>query len=397
MELSVIIHGRFHYFDVAKSLQKRGKLGFVISTYPKFFAKKYGINNRYFGLAVLEIYKRVCHFFVKRGTILDWFGKDVFGLYTWFLIKYFIPDAPHPHCYVLIFAGNSSSFLYTKLLKSKGYKIIVEDGSIHPRDRNKILRNNTFTSNLTLTPEFRCAMIENEYLTADVIMGPSQFVARSIESHIYPVSDKKVFVNPFGVDTELFSPETDPRKIALILNELSLDEQTTKICFCGSLTYQKGIYTLIEASKILAHEYPSSYEFVLIGDGDTSFINYLNTLQGVVATGAMKQHDLYGYFSVCDMFVMPSLQDGLALVQVQALACGLPLVCSTNSGGTALKPFIQEETDIYEFTAGNVQDLVSKIIKCSQHKKIGQKRTLLKSNSEASWEAYCERLERHLE
>ena len=50
----------------------------------------------------------------------------------------------------------------------------------------------------------------------------------------------------------------------------------------------------------------------------------------------MSQSKLYKMFSQCNVFCIPSLEEGMALVQLQAMACGLPLICSTNTGGDDL-------------------------------------------------------------
>ena len=52
--------------------------------------------------------------------------------------------------------------------------------------------------------------------------------------------------------------------------------------------------------------------------------------------GHQKQSDLYKFYSQGSVFVMMSLEEGMAMVQLQAMACGLPLICSENSGGEDL-------------------------------------------------------------
>ena len=49
--------------------------------------------------------------------------------------------------------------------------------------------------------------------------------------------------------------------------------------------------------------------------------------------GHVPQEALRQHYVQCDVFVMASVQEGLSLVILQALACGLPVICTTNSGG----------------------------------------------------------------
>src|SRR6185312_304315 len=52
--------------------------------------------------------------------------------------------------------------------------------------------------------------------------------------------------------------------------------------------------------------------------------------------GVVKQDRLAELMSTSHLMVLPSLEEGLALVQGQALACGCPVLCSTNTGGEDL-------------------------------------------------------------
>jgi glycosyltransferase involved in cell wall biosynthesis len=49
--------------------------------------------------------------------------------------------------------------------------------------------------------------------------------------------------------------------------------------------------------------------------------------------GRVPQSELPKYYSQCDVMCLGSVEEGLALVLVQAAACGLPIVCTTNTGG----------------------------------------------------------------
>ena len=46
-----------------------------------------------------------------------------------------------------------------------------------------------------------------------------------------------------------------------------------------------------------------------------------------------KQNDLNDYYNRADIYVTCSVEEGLSMVQAQAMACGLPVICTTNTGG----------------------------------------------------------------
>ena len=59
-------------------------------------------------------------------------------------------------------------------------------------------------------------------------------------------------------------------------------------------------------------------------------------LTGIELLGRLPQEELAGWMSRSEVMVLPSIEEGLALVQGQALACGCPLISSVNTGGEDL-------------------------------------------------------------
>ena len=63
--------------------------------------------------------------------------------------------------------------------------------------------------------------------------------------------------------------------------------------------------------------------------------NFTN-LKNVKFVKKQKQADLKNYYNQADTFVQCSLSEGLAVVQAQAMACGLPVICTENTGGSEI-------------------------------------------------------------
>ena len=80
----------------------------------------------------------------------------------------------------------------------------------------------------------------------------------------------------------------------------------------------------------------------------------------VVTLGHVPQAQLVRHYQAADVFAIASIEEGLAMVQAQALACGLPLVCTTNTGGEDLLRLCSDEQPrphpggILEYPAGYV-------------------------------------------
>ena len=103
------------------------------------------------------------------------------------------------------------------------------------------------------------------------------------------------------------------------------------ICFCGRLTTQKNPYLMLDILSKVAVDFSA----VVIGDGELKdgIIRKLKELQldkKVKLIGF--QDNPYPIMKNCKLLLLPSLWEGFGLVAVEALALGLPVVCS-NVGG----------------------------------------------------------------
>jgi glycosyltransferase involved in cell wall biosynthesis len=159
----------------------------------------------------------------------------------------------------------------------------------------------------------------NDYAAADVVSIPSLFVKQSFMQQGFP--EDRLLHSPYGVNLEQFQPGPGPGGIA-------------RVAFAGGLSVRKGIGYLVDGFR--RAELPGS-ELWLMG-GSTKESRYLlGELDGRVRLwGHVPQVRLPELYGQCSAFVLPSVEEGLALVQAQAMACGLPLICTTNTGGEDL-------------------------------------------------------------
>jgi glycosyltransferase involved in cell wall biosynthesis len=111
-----------------------------------------------------------------------------------------------------------------------------------------------------------------------------------------------------------------------------------RVLYCGQLIERKGLRTLLDAFLSLADEFPQS-ELVLVGEGPlrgSLAAQVPARLQKrVIFAGFQPVEELPRFFSQADLFVLPSLHDGWGVVVNQALAAGLPIICSNAVGAAA--------------------------------------------------------------
>jgi glycosyltransferase involved in cell wall biosynthesis len=132
-----------------------------------------------------------------------------------------------------------------------------------------------------------------------------------------------VLVNNTGTDLSAF-------------RQLPKTDDVFRVVVAGTLSLRKGSYYLLKAFCEL--KLPDA-ELVHLGHVEDNVRPILEPYlknASVRSLGFKPVEELHRHYSQGSVFVMPSVEEGLAQVQTQAMACGLPLICSTNSGGADL-------------------------------------------------------------
>ena len=311
MKVNINVVGRFHAFNLAQQLKKHKVLNKLITTYPKFKVKEWGLNNN-------EI---VSELFLE---VLRRYNKIPIEKYK---LEYFInkQHAKNGAKYLDeadIIVGWSGSSLETIIEAKKYGKIfILERGSSHYSYQMNILKKEYEQNGISFNQNFAIWQRELlEYELADYISIPSSFVKRSFLQ--YGIPEEKLLVNPYGVDLYEFK-------------QIEKEDDTFRIIFAGTGSLQKGYHYLLQAFYELNLPNAEVWHLGSVNDEVKQFLNKYKTDKWILK-GHIPQKELYKYYSQGSVFVLPSLQEGLAMVQVQAMACGLPLICTTNTGGEDL-------------------------------------------------------------
>jgi starch synthase len=163
----------------------------------------------------------------------------------------------------------------------------------------------------------KCALKDEELELADTVVVPSSFVRDTLE--LYPGRKKKIVVNPFGVPANISPPRerTDPDK-------------PLRVLYVGSLSQRKGISYLFEAIDKAG----KAVTLTVIGrkTGQSEMLDKCCQRHRWIAS--LPHHEILAEMRRHDVFVFPSLFEGLALVQGEAISQGLPVITTPNSGGT---------------------------------------------------------------
>lgn len=328
MKINILSPGRFHVCDLARELYKQGLDVKFYSFVPTKRAVKFGLPAKCNCSLVLIM----APFLILERRL---FRKVRFFANLRIVIQDYITSLCMRKCDVVI--AMSGNFTHSiKTCKKNGSIVIVERGSKHILEQRRILESIPSLAGTKPVPDKSIQRELADYALADYVSIASQHVKRSFLIHNYP--EQKLFVNPYGVDLSDFYIENTPK--------------TYDIIMVGNWCYQKGVDLLIEACNKL------HLSLLHVGCiGDVSFPK----------NGAFYHHDavdqkeLVNYYRQARVFCLPSRQDGFGMVLSQALACGLPLVCSKDTGGRDIATVTGLDSWIFEMDDFSVNSLCSSL------------------------------------
>lgn len=352
--------GRTHMLDTARELEKFGHTVRFYSYVPTKRAIKYGLKKEcsysifWFAFPFLCLFKLLGHGLWRED------------LYNWccdlFLAYYMKPCD--------VFIGQSPMHIKAiKRAKRKyGAITILERGISHVLYQDKILSDMKPTKKSMTKLHIKRDL--KGYTYPDFISVGSDHVRQTFLEYNYP--DKKLFVNNYGVNLSFFHP-----------TQLT-SENPYDILIVGQWCKRKGCDIIIKAAIKQGYKVLHVGSIVDVEFPDKENFTHINSV---------PEYELIKYYEKSRVFVMPSRDEGLALVQPQALACGLPLVCSDRSGGRDLRTAIIDNKYILEMKEYNVECLIECIDKALvlSHEQDNGLRNILRKEDTLSYSAYGKR------
>ncbi len=138
--------------------------------------------------------------------------------------------------------------------------------------------------------------------------------------------------------------------------------------YVGGLVQRKGIDKLLKAWKDFTSRRESQeMTLLLVGDGPQreELEQYCesNRLENVRFAGAIDYEELVPFYKAADVFIIPTLSDNWSLVVPEAMACGLPILCSKYNG---CWPELVTPDNGWVFDPHDVADTVASLEKCVQ-------------------------------
>jgi starch synthase len=343
MQIVQAVYGVFHHFELAHQLHARKHLRRIYSTWPWARLKREGLPRE-----LVRTYPALhtADYLLRRTPLYTHAVDGHFNQWVSLSFDRYLRRKIEP-CDALI-AISGAGLTAGPLVQSRGGKFICDRGSTHLRFQYDLLAEEYRRWNVPypVPPSHAIPREEGIYAIADAITVPSSVVRRSFLQ--MGVAADKVHVLPYGVRLDKFTPTEPP------------PADSFEVLFVGQISLRKGVPYLLEAFARLRHP---RKRLTLVGSVQDDMRELLTRLpkDGVTFTGSIPQTEVAARMSRSHVLALASVEEGLALVQGQAMACGCPVVATIASGAENLftdgvEGFIVADRDT-DALAGRLQQL----------------------------------------
>ncbi len=318
MQIVQAVFGVFHHFELAHQLYRRHHLRRIYSTWPWARLKREGLPRE---LVATFPYVHTPDYFLLRSRYyptklaerVKLWNSLTFDAYTARVV---------PPCDAFI--GISGTGLKTgPVVQRRGGKFVCDRGSTHHRFQEEVLAEEYRRRGVAYQGEAPGVITRDEaiYELADAITVPSSVARRSFAAMGVPAD--KVHVIPYGVRLERFQPTGTP------------PDDSFEVLFAGGVGLRKGIPYMLEAFARLRHP---RKRLTVAGAVQHHMAGVLARLpqDHVQILGAIPQAELIDRMSRSHVLMLCSVEEGLALVQAQAMACGCPVLATEATGAEDL-------------------------------------------------------------
>jgi glycosyltransferase involved in cell wall biosynthesis len=351
--VAIVVQGRFHAFDLARALARRGDEVVVFTNYPAWAAGRFHVEPATIRSAwVHGVMARALPHMPGDAARKEAWGHEAFGRWAARALEGRRWDVIH--CW----SGVSEELLLSDRLDA-GCRLLMR-GSAHIAVQDRLLAEEEARTGLRMErpSAWMIAREEREYRLADAVVVLSTFARDTFEAEGHPTDRLRLL--PLGVDVEAFRP---PAHVIAARDRRIRSGAPLRVLYAGALSLRKGMWDLAAALAAI-HELPLDVR--LAGSPMAEAASVMARMgPRVRGLGPVPQRDLPAVYWDADVFVFPTIEDGFGVVLSQAMAAGLPVICTSHSAGPDL---IHDGVDGWVVPVRSPQTLADRLTWCHTHR-----------------------------
>ncbi len=343
-------------------------------------------------------YKSTNVIFIKSNMIVSLIDRVIF-----FLAKNILKK-PNSHSYRFIVKRLHFLRKVSKYLKKYDYdRLLLEN---HPTQYLSLKWNKNYIK-YSGRYYYHC---HNEfpgtYGCKDIIRNTKKFICVSkfrknnVREYL-DLKEEKFLVVRNGIDSKKIYREVKEAEKNELLLKYNIKNDEKILIFTGRIVPGKGIKELLEAIKLTKN---NNFKLLILGSSlndikektqyQIEIEKIVDTIKDkVIFTGFVNYEELYKYYSVANIAVLPSmLEDSAPLTIIESLVCGLPII-TTYSGGIPeyvnkkCSIILQRDKNLVKNIASSIDELLNDDLKCAEMSKES-----FRISKELTLEKYCKNL-----
>jgi len=377
VKVNLAVCGRFHYHNYVRFLAEQGVLNRfyyshrlstnyaflgvrreqAINVWPKEYLL--GIHHRLLGLRLEPQMVRLYVGLWQAGALRRWTRAEVLHR---------------------MLHGNELAFL--QRAKREGSAVVVEAVNRHPDDVSTILDEEREILGLKRERGVRGRRLFQleEAARSDFLLAPSKIVRDSFVKRGYDA--RRTAVLPYGVNTDRFWP--------LEANGVQQNDSVFRVLCVAQLSLRKGQVYLLEAWKRLGL---CNAELLLIGAPSNEMVSILNRYRGIFRhITAVPNKQLREYYARASVFVLPSLEDGFAVVCAEAMGCGVPVITTSSNGASEVIEHGKDGFVVPPRSAEAIAECVERLYRDANLRREMSAAVVAKARAQLGWDTYAAKL-----